>query len=346
MCSECGEDREPICDFCGDSCFGGCDNPDVCRSCWHDNCTPSESAFEDFDGELLEECMDEACACNCHAGFWEDSGFRFEAGVLKCLEDHGPPYERQGVFPFLKLPGEIREKIYRYSFLQDGKQRQSPSHRGSIHTALLGTCRLVYNEAHHLPLTINKLCFASPLFAHDFLGFLLAPMQRDLVTGMHIEYHFWEFWKSDWQLLMRELVKMPIKHLSLTVKGGIPKEHFSNHTCYINRFKMLKGLKTFDLIPASAYIKDKEKKDIQEGMREELIKDYARPKEPKKSEAKRAASTDVVAGSRKATKKAKKVNASVSIEASKPLLIGSGLTIARSNTVLRSMICTSPVLSI
>lgn len=310
MCSDCGEDHEPICSYCGDSCYGLCDNPDVCRSCWSENCAPWEQD-DDFDGDLLDECMGENCACNCHEGLWEDIGYRFEAGVLKLIDEHGSPYEREGVFPFLKLPGEIREKIYGLAFLQDGKQRKSASHRGTIHTALLGTCRQVYNEARHLPFTINKLCFASPLFAHDFLGFLLAPTQRDLVTGMHVEFHISEFSNSSWQLLLRELTKMPISHLGLTIKGGVHKEEISGHTCLTNRFKVLKGLKTLDFILTSAYIKDKDKKEIQEEMKEKLIKDYERPKELKKPKAKvkRTASAEIVAG--KKIKKLKKVNTSV-----------------------------------
>ncbi|KAK4696366.1 hypothetical protein P7C71_g1534, partial [Lecanoromycetidae sp. Uapishka_2] len=67
-------------------------------------------------------------------------GIRFEAGV-QYYEDDGPPFERKGVFPFMELPGEIREKIYGYTFLQEGLQRQHPStkHRGFIHTNLLRT---------------------------------------------------------------------------------------------------------------------------------------------------------------------------------------------------------------
>lgn len=315
MCSECGEEHEPICDYCGDSCFGQCDDPDVCHNCWYLNCINwDQDLIDPFPEEALEECIDEDCHCKCHEDMWDDLDFRLEAGVLKTLEDHGPPYEREGIFPFLKLPGEIREKIYGFSFLQDGKQRKAPSHRGSIHTALLGTCRQIYNEARHLPLTINKLNFGSALYAHDFLGFLLEATQRHLVTGMHIEFHMRDFSNSSWQLLMRELAKMSISHLGLTVKGGIPKEQLLGHTCFTNRFKVLKGLKTFDLILASAHIKQKDKKEIQEEMREALIKGYKRPKELQKSKAKRAAPTDVVAGSRKAAKKAKKANTTVSIE--------------------------------
>ena len=316
MCSDCEEDHEPICGYCGDSCFATCDNPDVCRSCWLSNSVvpwvPMYDDFEDIDEDFLELCIDSECACNCHDDLYDDLDYRFEAGVMKSFEEDGPPYDRGGVFPFLKLPGEIREKIYNFSFLQYGKQRKAPSHRGSIHTALLGTCRQIYNEARHLPLTINKLCFRSALSAHDFLGFFLAPTQKDLVTSIHIEFHMEEFPGPSWEHLLRELAKMPITHLGLTVKGGVPKAQMLGHTCFTNRFKSLKGLKTLDIVLPSALIKAQDKKAIQEEMRETLIKDYKRSKLTKKTKPKRAASTDLVAGSKKATKKAKKANTPVS----------------------------------
>lgn len=297
----------------------------------------------DYSGELLDKCMGDDCTCDCHADLYDDLGYRIEAGVLRYVEDEDLPYEREGVFPFLKLPGEIREKIYGFAFLQDGKQRKAASHRGSIHTALLGTCRQIYNEGCNLPLTMNKLCFASPLFALDFLGFLLAPTQRDLVTGMHIELHMMDFSNSSLQLLMRELVKMPITHLGLTIKGGVPKEQVSGHTCLTNRFKVLKRLKTFDFILTSAHIKDQDKKDIQEEMRGKLLEDYTRPKELKKPNGKRVASSDIVVGSRNATKKANKADTTVSIEASSPNLSQQRAYFARSSIRPKLLLHPSPV---
>lgn len=270
--------------------------------------------IEVFDDDHLDDCMNDGCTCNCHAEIYDDIGIRFEAGVQK----DGPLYHREGVFLFLKLSGEMREKIYGFAFLQDGKQRKTASHRGSIHTALLGTCRQIYNEARHLPLTINKLCFASPLFALDFLGFLLAPTQRDLVTSLHIEFHIYDFSNSSWHPLMRELAKMPISHLGLTIKGGVRKDQVSGHTCFIHRFTVLKGLKSLDFILTSAYIEGEEKQEIQEEMREKLINGYVRPKALKKSKSKRTASSDVLVDPKKGTKKVKKGNTTVSIIASTP----------------------------
>ena len=92
----------------------------------------------------------------------------------------------------------------------------------------------------------------------------------------------------------------------------------SSSTCFTNRFKVLKNLKTFDLSLASAWIKDNDKKEIEEDMRKALIKDYTRSKALKK---KRPAPADVVVASSKASKKSKKANASVSTEKYDPLLL-------------------------
>lgn len=315
MCSECGEPHEPLCSYCGESCYGQCDDPDVCPSCWSPTNNPDVFDEDEHFGEAFDECIDKKCICDCHLEFFEDEGWWVEAGVLRMEDNHGRRYEREGVFPFLKLPGEIRDKIYGYAFLQDGKQRKCASHRGTIHTALLGTCRQVYREASSLPLTINQLCFDSPTFAHDFLGFLLAPTQRDLVTGMHIEFYIGDFSNSSWTLLMRELTKMAITHLGLTVKGKYPKEAVSEHVCFTNRFKVLKSLKTFDLILTPSSISKGNKKGIQETIRESLIKGYVLPKELKKPKAKRAASTESNEYSTKLTKRPKKGNSMTKYQA-------------------------------
>lgn len=111
---------------------------------------------------------------------------------------------------------------------------------------------------------------------------------------------------------MRELTKMAITHLGLTVKGKYPKEAVSEHVCFTNRFKVLKSLKTFDLILTPSSISKGNKKGIQETIRESLIKGYVLPKELKKPKAKRAASTESNEYSTKLTKRPKKGNSMVS----------------------------------
>ena len=311
MCWRCEEEDEPTCSYCGDSCFGSCGDPDVCPCCWFYKNT--SSPWDDMDGdEALDECIETDCNCKCHEDVNDVLGIRFEAGVRYDRGEDGPPYEHKGVFRFLSLPGEIREKIYGFAFLQDGERRKSQFHRGTIHTSLLRTCRQVYREAANLPLTLNKLSFNSPLFALDFLGFQLAPTQRHLVTGMHVEYHISEFGVSSWQLLIRELVKMPLTHLGLTIKGGYPKELLLDHHCFTDRFKKLKQLKSFDLVLGSGMITEVDKDDLVEEMRTRLIKGYIRPQKAKTSKNKRAATSNSDTKPMAPSKKAKKGHAKVS----------------------------------
>lgn len=261
----------------------------------------------DDEGMDMDDCMEESCRCECHDEMYADMGMRFEHSVLWNEDDEGYNYVREGVFPFLKLPGEIRDKIYGLAFLQDGNRRDLPNkhHRGTIHTALLGTCRQIYNEAGHLPLSLNTVNFSSALYGLDFLGFSLVPSRKELVTSVHIEFYYPEFSTTSWQLLIKHLAKMPITHFGLTIKGGYTKEAFLGHKCFANRFAaVMKGIKSFEVILSSGLIGKKAKEAIQEEMRETLIEDYKRPKETKSKKAKRNATSET--GDKKPAKKAKK----------------------------------------
>ena len=102
-------------------------------------------------------------------------------------DEDGKPFVRSGIFPFLSLPTEIRDHVYSYAFQQDGLSRVSKFHRGTIHTALLSTCKQVYEEASQLPLTSNRLCFNSCVSILDFVGFYLTPKTRTLCINVEIE---------------------------------------------------------------------------------------------------------------------------------------------------------------
>lgn len=311
MCSECGEEHDPPCYYCGETCFGGCDDPDVCRSCWSMENIPHDFTMSNYehDATVKDDCWDTNCRCRCHDEYYEDVGVRFEAGVRYSKDVDGIPYDRKGVFPFLKLPGEVRDRIYGYTFLPNGKQRQrqSAKHRGLIHTNLLRICRQVYQEAGTLPLTLNKISVSHPLHALDFFGFQLAPKLRHLVTGVHIEYHCMEIGNLSWEPLMRELARLHHTHLALTIKGGQIKERLLDHTCWINRFLVMTQLKTFDLTLASALILRKDKEKIVEMCRGHLIRGYVRPEEDNAPKTKRTASDDGDLQSTKPTKKARQV---------------------------------------
>ena len=303
-----------MCGYCGEVCFGCCDDPDTCTSCWYEKHVGPDLIDWEEEDEALDTCVASDCSCECHDSFYEDLGWRFEAGV-RYKDDDEPPHERQGVFPLLKLPGEIRDKIYGFAFLQAGIRRHCQYHRGTIHTALLSTCRQVYKEAGHLPLSLNTLEFDGPLSALDFLGFKLIPTQRDLVKGLNIEYHCQLFGYPPWKPLMRELVNMSITHLGLTIKGPYNKDLLVDHQCFTNRFQELKDLQTFDMSICSAMIPSKDKPDMVETIRERLINGYVRPKDKKKCKPKRPISRDSNAlGNMPSAKKLKKGKTPVSTQ--------------------------------
>ena len=270
MCSDCVEEELP-CQYCGEECYGSCDDPDTCPSCWI-----SEFDVYTADDSSEDDCSEQGCRCNCHP--------RGEDNEVHEL------FKRKGVFRLLDMPLETREKIYGYAFSQYGNQRISANHRGTIHTELLGTCRQVYSEARHLPLTLNRLCFPGPLEAHDFLGFKLAPTVKNLFTGLEIEFHYHE---AGWPSFLQQLAKIPIIHLGLTVKGGYPAEFIQDYPYLVSRFTVLKSLKSFNLKLASYRISAKANKEIQEEMRAVLIEGYV-PRNLKRGKNKSARAKHLV----------------------------------------------------
>ena len=263
------------------------------------------------DDDTIDECEDAGCGCECHDDMHHDLGMRLEHGAWKIKEEDGPPFVRKGVFPFLQLPGELREKIYGFVFLQDGNRRNSSYHRGTIHTALLRTGRLIYQEAGNLPLSLNTLNFSSALYALNFFGFLLMPLQEYLVTSIHIEFFYHEFSSPSWELLLCQLGKMPITQLSLTIKGGYTKEAFLGHKCFTARFTAeMKNIESFNVTLGSGLITRSVKEEIQEEMREAVVKGYKRPKKAK-PKTKRGIGSE--SGDKKPAKKAKKAIQTVSV---------------------------------
>ncbi|KAL9629680.1 MAG: hypothetical protein Q9164_006771 [Protoblastenia rupestris] len=161
-----------------------------------------------------------------------------------------------------------------------------------------------------MPLNINRLCYATPVDALEFLGFCLAPSVRSLFTGLDIELRYVDWPADACVAALRQLAKMPIAHLGLTVKGVYFAEAFRGRSCFVKRIAVLKNLKSFDLRLASSYGPYKIKKEIEEEMRCKLIKGYARKadidKEGKAAKVKRSASSETDTKAHNSKKKAKK----------------------------------------
>ncbi|KAL5391629.1 hypothetical protein PMIN06_002514 [Paraphaeosphaeria minitans] len=128
--------------------------------------------------------------------------------------------------PLLKLPGELRNRIYELVFSDRYHVPLTPtnwpkvpgshvqptkfSNRNAGHgLALLQTCRAVYKEAHHLPFTRGTLIVGDPT-AHDnwdFMDFQYAPCDPRVYLPLHaeqlianLEVHF--TWDMMWQMLV------------------------------------------------------------------------------------------------------------------------------------------------
>lgn len=95
---------QPLCNYCGEECYGSCADPDTCGSCW---CDKHFDYDVDDNGEAMEDCLDSGCTCMCHNDLYEDLDMRLEAGVLFHGENDGPPYERKGIFPFLTVSTDL-----------------------------------------------------------------------------------------------------------------------------------------------------------------------------------------------------------------------------------------------
>ncbi|MCJ1338048.1 hypothetical protein MMC09_003333 [Bachmanniomyces sp. S44760] len=196
-------------------------------------------------------------------------------------------YESKGIFPFLQLPGEVREQIYPLVFAQAGPHRHSNNYRGTISTNLLATCRQIHNEAGHLPLALNRLWFASPFAAFNFFGFQLQPHQARLVTSLRLDINGAEEAESSCLLLLlRQLGKLEITSMEVIMKGRINHTYFIDYDCFIPKFCPLKTLERFDLVIPSGLIHKNQKKRILHDARKVLLKQTSELSTVRKRKAK------------------------------------------------------------
>ena len=235
---------------------------DICSVCWRkatgDFPDPEDDEAHD---EEMEHCLDLKCHCKCHDDFLESCGLRFEGSVIWDMDEL---YERKGIFPFLSLPLELRERIYEYAFLQKGMTRYSMYHRGAIHTALIRTCRQVYSEAGSLPLKYNTPCFNNYAGILNFVGFCLTPKTRDLVTRVHLEIDMDDIHNPSYKQSLARLQLLPITNLEITLRGGYTYDSIKDHTCVINAFSDFDQLQSVDPNFVSGKVNEQEKKDLAE----------------------------------------------------------------------------------
>lgn len=317
-------DGGPECDYCGLNCRGECDDPDTCPTCWIAQYTEDDYRYACLD----QDHPDRKCQCECVCHYRDDIEAlrpvfgKFDRGRQEWLElealwkERNTPRLQPGTFPFLRLPGELRDKIYHYNMSQYGSHRKSPYFKGTIEVALLSTCRQINQEARQLPLLLNTLSFETPFEAYRFLGFGVLPSQRQLVKSVHVNVHVIEDLLHDVHSLNKSLVifrqyflpqlaKMTLRHLAITLQGRIDTEWFPELIWSDTGLSGVRGLASFDLVIGSGVIDDTVKCEFAETVRRKLMEAPVVAQNP----LKRKASDDILVddaaipawGSRKVT---------------------------------------------
>ncbi|KAI9820193.1 MAG: hypothetical protein M1827_005815 [Pycnora praestabilis] len=254
MCRIC----EPICVYCNQECGGYCNDPEKCPTCW---VSEYYGNLDSKDSAIIDACIKNNCACGCHD--WDDDEWAL-------IEDEEP---RAGVFPFLQLPGEIRNRIYGYALMASGKKRKSHTFKGKkIETAILKTNRQINKEARHIPLLINELSIVDPFHAEQLLTSIILPQQRQLINRVQVNVQgFIELNSPLFSLFCKELTKVPIPHLRITLRGGIDPDWLFNHSCLENLLSRNKGMKTFTMEICDANIAATDKVQFDENLRMKIM---------------------------------------------------------------------------
>ncbi|KAI9802305.1 MAG: hypothetical protein M1833_001811 [Piccolia ochrophora] len=144
-------------------------------------------------------------------------------------------YKTQAECPlFTRIPGEIRNLIFHFALLSDDdKTRPYPAteyycrpgyrYHQRIHTDLLSTCRLIYLEAHTLPLAVNEHVmwrYRGPedhpendwsFFENRFTSAQLAQIKR-------LHCFTQQFWLQDEDWALRAPVLPNLTHLKVTLR--------------------------------------------------------------------------------------------------------------------------------
>lgn len=154
MCSDCGEIQ---CSYCGEDCGGCCPDDETCPLCW------TMDHYGEADEEAWDYCAETDCDCSCHddmdrldricvESMMGENVDETEMDTVMDAAGHvtKPKTNQtaQGIFPFMTLPTELRNKIYKYVLKQSGdlRKRSTPFLKGTIDTAILYTCRQINRE--------------------------------------------------------------------------------------------------------------------------------------------------------------------------------------------------------
>lgn len=291
-----GDIEGPRCGICGSRsclCFGFCSGTDTCRSCEPEECHRADRSLyaevceydecycvchnfdpvyrynvEDDDSSEIDDPSESDDYCKCH---------KVDSGMQPAAQEKQPMRAVKGPFTFLALPKEIRFEIYRLVIHQHGNGQHNPYFRGSTDTALLYTCRQIYQEVRHLPLTLTKLNFYDTLSALEFFACKIPVSVREYVNNVEIRVYMDQANFGQWNMLIPLLEKTGIKHLCLTFLND-NQDHreaaVTRFVCGTPRFKPFKTLRSIKLGTYPGQFTEEERKKIEKIVKMKFIDGY------------------------------------------------------------------------
>ncbi|KAI9816378.1 MAG: hypothetical protein M1826_001845 [Phylliscum demangeonii] len=162
-----------------------------------------------------------------------------------------PDFPRSGPFPFLRLPPELRDRVYREVVRPLENRHQGPYFRGRLDLALLSACRQVYQESRHIPFTFKFLYFDRVFNAYRLFTQRLAPFQKAAITSVKLDFEkSLELYELNlFSHLCTELGKTSLRHLALTIRERVYdiEGQFGPLSYPVEQMSSIKTLQKFDL---------------------------------------------------------------------------------------------------
>ena len=172
-----------------------------------------------------------------------------------------PAVELSAPFPFLKLPPELRQNVYKFILIQD-KQPLRPIKRPKLYpeprkpaSAILAANRQVYLEAHPIFLSGNEFLLRGTATDHSWLKALGSKGLKDLrkITYVkRLKYDWFNF--QDWNSYRTFSLLAKCPRLSLTI------------IAHCHQISLLKEQRVFEYLHgfSSATVKKKTARSIQD----------------------------------------------------------------------------------
>ena len=180
----------------------------------------------------------------------------------------GPCNPQRACVFFATIPAEIRNNIFSFAlYAYDDKSRPYPSeshysrpgyrfHR-RIDTALLATCRRIYDETHDLPISQNEHVFwcgrgPSRRFSDDPTGYFNRFTEEQKAAVVEVHFFTQLYWLEHEFLEVCKLPSMRPKYMKITVRHGDwwnweDNRPLSMKSKWVDNLKFVQGLESLEV---------------------------------------------------------------------------------------------------